>query len=100
MDAKIRAKIIEEVNRHSQGTLDTIADFCIKTQAKQHLSIHSLGKRIAKKFNLSEVAGIKLASGSIVDFIGKSVCRRFREKRSDMKLSIWKTRFCPKQKRS
>lgn len=62
MDPTIIAKIVVEVNKHSQQEIDAIVEFCKQQQARQHLSMYSLGKAIAKKFNLSETAGIKLAN--------------------------------------
>ena len=62
MDPVIKQKILDEINQHTQQELKGIEAFCIQTQAKQHLSIYSLGKAIAQKFNLTETAGIKLAN--------------------------------------
>ena len=63
MDNQIRQKITEEIDKHCQQEIEAIADFCKHTQSKRHLSMSSLGKAIAKKFDLTETAGIKLANG-------------------------------------
>lgn len=57
-----RQKIIEELGKHTPEELQAISDYCRNTQAKRHLSMYSLGKAIARKFNLPDIAGIKLAN--------------------------------------